>query len=264
MVYFLFLAVIFAACFLAALPGKVRAWSNNPYVNTPICMASDNQERPQITSDGAGGAIITWWDYRNGASVIYAQRVDSSGTPQWSADGVPICTATSGQGNAQIISDGAGGAIITWDDYRSGNWSKWDIFAQRVSASGTPQWTSDGVAICTAWDSQLHPQIISDGAGGVIITWRDYRSGNADIYARRVTASGTPQWSADGVPICMASGHQWNPHITSDGSGGAIISWEDYRGGWSNCDIYAQQIGKTGILGKTHRSLPFLPLLLLE
>ena len=67
------------------------------------------------------------------------------------------------------------------------------------------QWTADGVALCTAANDQINPQIVSDGSGGAIITWQDYRGGNYDIYAQRVNASGAVQWTADGVAVCTAA-----------------------------------------------------------
>ena len=92
---------------------------------------------------------------------------------------VPLCTAANQQYSSTIVSDGAGGAIVTWYDIRSGNY---DIYAQRVNAAGVPQWTANGVALCTAANNQYSPTIVSDGAGGAIVTWYDYRSGTyADI-----------------------------------------------------------------------------------
>nr|MBA3899626.1 T9SS type A sorting domain-containing protein [Bacteroidota bacterium] len=155
-----------------------------------ICTATGARE-PQLISDGAGGAIITWQDRRSGLfeADIYAQRVNESGVVQWTADGVAISTATGEQRWPQLISDDAGGAIITWTDNRSG-FSESDIYAQRLNASGVVQWTADGVAISTTTGDQQNPQLISDGAGGAIITWQDQRSGNNDIYAQNVCASG--------------------------------------------------------------------------
>ena len=87
----------------------------------------------------------------------------------------------------KIVSDGAGGAIVTWLDLRNG--THMDIYSQRVDASGVVQWTADGVALCTASDSQADHAIVSDGAGGAIVVWRDRRSGWDEIYAQRVNAS---------------------------------------------------------------------------
>ena len=39
----------------------------------------------------------------------------------------------------------------------------------------------------------------------------------------------------------MASGDQTSPRIIPDGSGGAVITWQDERAG--NSDIYAQRLG---------------------
>jgi len=241
--YFFFFSVILAACFHIAFSDQACAWSNNPTVNTPICTASYHQRNPQITSDGLGGAIITWEDNRNDNTDIYARRVNASGTSQWIANGVGICTADANQTDPQITTDGSGGAIITWQDNRSGNWN---IYAQRVDASGNvpSSWPPNGVAICTVSGEQESPNIISDGSGGAIITWQDNRSGNYDIGARRVDASGTAQWTPNGVAICTASGNQLFPQITTDGSGGAIITWVDNRS--DNTDIYARRVDASG------------------
>lgn len=226
------------------LPRSIAlAWSNDPTQNTPICTASDNQESPQLISDGSGGAIMTWQDSRSGNADIYAQRVDSCGVVQWADDGVAICSASGDQLAPQLITDGSGGAIITWWDYRGGFSS--GVYAQRVDSGGVVRWAPDGVAICTAWSDHSAPQIISDGSGGAIITWEDCRSGEGcDIYAQRVDLSGSIKWAAGGVAISTASGNQGSPQLTSDGLGGAIIAWQDYRSG--NGDIYARRIDSAG------------------
>ncbi len=98
---------------------------------------------------------------------------------RWTADGVGVRTAAANDAaGPQIVPDGSGGAIITWADYRSG--SKYDIYAQRVDASGTPLWTADGVGVRTAAANDADsPQIAPDGSGGAVITWADYRSGTS-------------------------------------------------------------------------------------
>jgi len=217
----------------------VTQWTAN---GVALCTAVDNQGGPTILSDGGGGAIVTWADARSGYSDIYAQRVNASGVPQWTANGVALCTATYHQGSPMIVSDGAGGAIVTWEDLRSVSSS--DIYAQRVSASGVAQWTANGVALCTAGNDQNNSRIASDGAGGAIVTWYDLRSGNSNIYAQRVNASGVPQWTVDGIAVC-ASGAAQFPTIALDGAGGAIVTWQDYRSGTSY-DIYAQRVNSSG------------------
>jgi hypothetical protein len=213
----------------------------------PICTASGNQFVPRVISDGAGGAIIVWMDNRGGYYDMYAQRVNAYGTTQWTADGVAVCTAARSQYNPDILSDGAGGAIIVWYDARI-SVANSDIYAQRISAAGVSQWTANGVAICTATGYQSSPRIASDGSSGAIITWYDGRNSTSgyDIYAQRITALGATQWTADGVPLCTATGTQDYPEVTFDGSGGAIVAWADQRTG--SYDIYVQRVDGSGVV----------------
>src|SRR5258706_1554610 len=131
---------------------------------------------------------------------------------------VALSAAASDQYGSTIVSDGAGGAIVTWIDFRSG--TNYDIYAQRVNAAGVSQWAADGVALSTAADGQRDPTMVSDGAGGAIVAWFDRRSGtNYDIYAQRVNAAGVPLWTANGVALSAAANHQYSPTIPSDTAG---------------------------------------------
>ena len=224
--------------------GAFAQWSNNPSVNNAVCNFAGSQTNVQVVSDGAGGAICTWVDTRNGAQDIYAQRINATGALQWNVDGIAICNAVSDQYFPRLVSDAAGGAIIAWYDNRAGNY---DIYAQRINATGAVQWTADGVAICTATGNQNAHQLIADGSGGAIIVWSDGRGGgpNADILAQRIDASGTVLWTTNGASVCNATSLQNTPQLVSDGAGGAIISWEDWRS-FSQPDIYAQRISSNG------------------
>ena len=235
---------ILALCTCLTSPA-LAAWPHDPVSgNVAVCTATGQQQSPAIVSDGAGGAIITWHDFRSGTNYdIYAQRINSLGLPQWTANGVVVCNASSDQQFPAIVSDGAGGAVIAWQDIRGATGV--DIYAQRINAAGVPQWTANGVALCTAGNDQQFPALVSDGAGGAIATWRDYRNvTNADVYAQRINAAGVVQWTANGVPVCVAAGDQFTPTLASDGAGGAIITWTDNRSG--TYDIYSQHLNAAG------------------
>jgi hypothetical protein len=202
-----------------------------------------------IVPDGGGGAIIAWPDRRLGAeSDLYAQRIDASGNPLWKANGITVCDSPGNQGSCMLTPDGAGGAVLAWNDERPGYGT--DIYAQRVDSSGIPQWSANGVAICTADGYQLRPAITTDGTGGAIIAWEDRRTGGdydySDIYARRVDASGNPMWTPDGVAICTEEYAQDRQRIVSDGQGGAVISWHTFPGGSYGAGVYAQRVDAMG------------------
>jgi hypothetical protein len=235
-----------------------RQWAAN---GVAVCSAPYAQAGQRMVSDGAGGAVIAWADIRSGGSYdIYAQRIDASGSPQWATGGSAICVAPNSQGGLQMAGDGMGGAIITWQDQRESS-SETDIYAQRINGAGEIQWTPNGVAL-TGNGRSTGPAIVSDGEGGAIVAWEDDRHGTPfesriDIYARRIDAAGVPQWMADGVAVSTAPGNQRYPQIVSDGAGGAIIAWQDYRNG--NWDIYVQNVDSSGGLGSQPMSAVIEP-----
>jgi hypothetical protein len=220
-------------------------WTNN---GVAICTAPNNQYLPKIISDGAGGAIATWHDFRiGGVADIFVQRVDGAGTALWTPNGVILSGPASSEYSPAIIADGAGGAIVSWQDFRTG---AGDIFAQRVNPSGAPQWTLHGVLVSAGrWD--VNGQLASDGAGGAIVTWHSIEDGvdafEYDLFVQRVGAAGAVQWTVDGVPISTAPGNQIGSTLIADGIGGAIVAWEDStHGGSTNYDIRAQRVDLSG------------------
>lgn len=236
---FSFLLIIVGFCATAQ-------WSPNPSLNNAICALSSHQMDVQLVSDGNGGAIVVWRDGRNisNSMDVYAQHINAFGALMWNVDGVAICNATLDQYAPRLVSDGSGGAIIAWYDNRAGNY---DIYAQRINASGTVQWATDGVAICTATGNQNAHQLLADGSGGAFIVWSDGRVGgpNADIYGQRVNAAGVVQWATDGAAISFASSLQNLPQLTTDGANGFFVTWEDWRS-FGQADIYAQKVSANG------------------
>lgn len=146
----------------------VNQWNTNGIVISNVAV---KQTLPIIIEDGVGGAIIAWHDYRNGNRDIFAQRVDSSGNILWTSNGISVVSKPTEQGGMRMISDGAQGVIIVWQDSINGNY---DIFAQRISSTGLAMWTTGGVGLCNDLESQINPKITEDGLGGAIICWQDF------------------------------------------------------------------------------------------
>ncbi len=155
-----------------------------------LCSAAGNQQVEGIASDGDGGAVVVWIDLRGGDEDIYARRIDSSGTPLWAADGVPVAALPGRQYHSSTATDGAGGVYVTYEDWGMPIVDT-DISVQRIDADGNVRFTSSGLPICAAAGWQFYPEICPDGFGGSLITWEDYRSGlDRDIYAMRINGNG--------------------------------------------------------------------------
>lgn len=227
--------------------GKAQ-WSKYPVMNTSVCQESSDQQAPAMTTDGAGGTIITWYDQRNTKDYdIYAQRLNAWGVEQWTKGGVLICSASGDQAKPVITSDGNGGAIIAWMDRRGGTY--FDLYAQRIDASGSAQWTTDGIVVDNSGGDKINPCILPDNSGGAIIVWEDTRSGESDVYGQYINSGGKMLWNSGGLDICTIVGNQRTPRMIKNGDT-VIVVWDDSRTSKKApvYDIYAQGVDLSGNL----------------
>jgi hypothetical protein len=182
--------------------------------------------------------------------LIVMSLVPASAHAAWPPGGRALCTQTGQQTGPTAVSDGAGGAIVLWSGGVYGA-----LNCQHVLASGEldPAWPVDGVAVCTTRQVPSFPVIMADGAGGAYIAWTEAAFGSRDIYGQRVLASGTRAWDSTGVIIAGAANVQAHPGLVPDGSGGAIVSWQDARlgGSGTTVDIYATRLRSNGTVDPT-------------
>ena len=248
-----------------ALAGVPRlAFADWPQSGRALVTAAGDQIGPAIAPDGAGGAIVAWHDRRTFPFNIDARHVLATGAldPAWPINGRALMTdaliatiVPQGKEFPAIVSDGAGGAIVTWPDARSSG-NGLDIHAQHVLASGAvdASWPVNSVTVCSATGDQIAPVIVSDGNRGAFIAWSDARtdptSFDFDVFAQHVLASGVvdPAWPANGTLVSAAPKGQVGLAIVADGLGGIIVTWTDFRSGNPGSDIYAGHVFGTGVV----------------
>jgi hypothetical protein len=184
-----------------------------------------------------------------GFSDIYAQRMNSDGAPAagWTASGLRVCGADNYRSGAFVTPDGFGGVLLSWYDYRS---SGPGIFAARVSPGGSlvPGWTTDGTLVSepnSPYSQYQNGQSVApDGAGGVYVLWK--RSDVAtSAFIQHLSPSGVvaPGWLPYGARVAP-SADQGDASLTSDGDGGAIVSWSEHCCGRTG--LYAQRFALDG------------------
>lgn len=205
----------------------------------PICDAPGDQLFPSAVPSG-DGMIVVWLDGRGGKPMAFAQKVDRKGGKLWKED-IPLCRSGGKLFAPQAVTDGSDGAIVVWVELRGGDK---DIYAQRISGDGRVMWGERGKPVCVEGGLQDNPVLIPDGEGGVIVTWEDWRNGNQDIYAQRISSEGDPLWVENGVPVCDAPGDQYDPFPAADEKGGVVVVWWDITA--ERWDIRAQRISKEG------------------
>lgn len=145
---------------------------------------------PVAVPDGSGGVILAFEKNWEDTVQIYAQRIDFSGNTVWTEGGVPLCARSDEMYLPSIITDGSGGAIISWSDGWDG--PGLDIYAQRLSAVGVPEWGAAGIAVCAEINVQDCAVITAASPGEAMVVWRDKRNLlNFDIYCGRLTYEGS-------------------------------------------------------------------------
>jgi flagellar hook capping protein FlgD len=223
------------------------AWPANGslvYVNSRIA--------PTPVADGSGGAFVAC---NSGRVFVFHVLSNGAADPAWPADGVAITPSSvvTNSGKSSV-SDLAGGMFVVWADN-----SGLRVRVQHVLGSGIvdPSWPAGGREVPGSLVGNTQATVaVSDGGGGVIITWSDNRVNAWDLYAQHVRADGTldPAFPPGGRQVSTVPGTQHAPTLVPAASG-AIAIWEDYRSGTS-WDIYAQLISMSATVAvePAHRS----------
>lgn len=213
------------------------------------CGAADYQWVEGIASDHAGGCVVVWSDSRDQVTTgvdLYAQRIGASGSVLWPIpNGMSVAVAPGNQWGVRMVVDQSY-AYFVWPDGRNVATGQ-DIYAQTIQLWNGAVTTGSGAAICVVAGEQSSPDLILDTYGYVRMVWSDARSGAYDIYAQSMLWNCLPQWAANGVAVCTATGSQFDPRIAVGSQGRAAVVWSDFRGG--SYDIYAQEINDYNGLG---------------
>lgn|GEM_PF-2021174 len=196
-----------------------------------------------IVPDGEGHAIVMW---RGGNFLtdfdLFAARILSSGDTAWVRD---ICSALFMQSITSVIPSISRGAVIAWEDHRSGDY---DVYIQKLDNSGAILWGENGLQLTNITGDQEAPQIIEDAEGYIFAVWNDTRSGtDFDIYCQRISPAGEILFPVNGLPVAVISmSDQEETSLIPDGAGGAYICWEDGRIMFGDRDIYALHLTAAG------------------
>ncbi len=201
-----------------------------------------------LVSDGSNGAVIisysSTYDLLTTSSLdtLRAQRIDAGGVPQWVSPGTVVASPGAQIDDIAVSADGAGGVVVAWSDERTALARVW---AQRVNASGSAQWTAGGAAIGNSAASQALTGIAPDGSGGAIVAWSEDSAGDRDLFAQRIAGNGSLPWGAGGIAVVGAAGGQYRGGLAADGAGGAFVGWTDNRAGTVR-HVFAQRVGAGG------------------
>jgi len=196
----------------------------------------------QMISDGSGGVIIASISEEQKLNIL---KLDSKGNYPWGEDGLPVYFGEYAH-SLHMTSDGSGGVIIVQQNLTQTE-RNFEIFVQKVNSDGSLPWGQKGILLYPPWGNAEEVEIVNDGSGGAIVSWQvEWK----DIRVQRVDANGNVLWQQNGVPLEINKAAEGpflhTPLLVSDGSGNAIVTWEDLRHGLAS--IYAQRVGSDGTI----------------
>jgi hypothetical protein len=158
--------------------------SGQPVWTASLSLARGYEYEPALVADGSGGFLSAWTVHDD----LYGVRLNENGAVAcgWVWSGSPICTRPGEQEDVRIVPDASGGGLFAWQDERDGDW---DIYGLRMTGEGAvhADWAEAGNPMCRLPGDQVALQLVSADPLSAIAVWQDSRSGEADIYAQRVT-----------------------------------------------------------------------------
>jgi hypothetical protein len=201
-------------------------------------MTNHDQENMDVVY-GNNLVAAAWEENRGDFKQIFAQAVDLNNNYIWSVDtGLQVGNVYAQQEYAKIDMMGSD-FNIGWSDYR--DWmSGYDIYAQKIDASGTMLWGAEGKLIASNPGDDVLNDVVED-----YYIWRGGDIYDQNIYVKRVDADGNTAagWPDAGLTVCSAPQNQEKATgmMTPDG---LLIIWRDKRDG--NFDIYGQIVQPDG------------------
>lgn len=208
-----------------------------------------NQIGPEISFNGTS-FLVVWQDGRNGTTNydVYGTLVTISAGGLFTNVNGPNGFLISGAANNQLAptvawNAGANRWLVAWGDQRTN--SNTDIYGSRIEANGTVV-DAAGIAISTAADQQVRPDVASDGTNW-LVAWTDRSSGvsnSENVLGSIVAANGTPGAS---FSVATAANRQEGVRLAYNGTN-YIAVWQDNRLSTTNVNILGARVSPAGVL----------------
>jgi hypothetical protein len=237
-----------------------RVAVNNGNVLDPggilVSRSANQQAAPAMAACG-GKYLVVWTDTRNDYQWpdIYGAITDASFPPAILVSNIAISTAAGRQDLPRVACNGSD-FFVVWADERNGNR---DIYGARVRASDGVVLDPSGIPITTHAAQQNDPAVSYHPSGILQVVWADDRSGNYDIYGKRVSTAGVVDHGSELNITGAVPGNQIRPDLSwyRDAQFAEIprflVVWQDGRSGgeFPVWEVYGRYVNTIGQLFST-------------
>ncbi|OAF15866.1 hypothetical protein AYJ54_39290, partial [Bradyrhizobium centrolobii] len=204
-------------------------------------VTANNQNTPTITGLPNGGFVVAWTNQGSSAPDIKAQVYAADGTKAGSEFLVNSANVYD-QERASIATLSNGDFVVTWNDFRTGDWEvRGQVF--HPTASGATKVGSEFTVDTAFYNSRMVAGVTGLANGNFVISFEDT---TGEIRAQVFTAGGTKVGSEFQVNT-QTSGNQGFSSITALKNGGFVVTWSDEgTGDGSGSAIKAQVYDAAG------------------
>jgi hypothetical protein len=242
----------FATVWTQFLPSPAFASAHVQYIRGdgstvlgPLGRAVTSSSRERATAvaahaeEGVLVALERYDDSHSGELRLVVQWLDGKGRPRWrqGVSAAPVSGVDYQSGDA-LLASSDGGAFVCFT--RAAFGPDLSVFCQRFSADGRRLWGLGGVQAATSNRIMQPPLAVADGNDGLLVFWQDIRhpsrgAGTVTFRGQRLGPDGSRLWGDEGrivyMPRLPRNFGSFPPFdLVSDGSGGAILAFDDWPG----------------------------------
>lgn len=203
--------------------------------------------KPEMMSDGAGGAFFAWHVSVGSFFQGRVQHLDQNGAALWPVQGVEISLELSrSEFNPSMVPVAGTGDIIVFYNKRNSGQSLWGIGGQRISSTGALLWGTNGIEF-VPYDAITEevPRAVPTSNGAMCFV--EQGNFNTTILGFAVDLFGFPIWGNTAQVIASTSSPKDKLRAVAAADGAAIVAWSDARVDTNN--VLIQNVEQNGMLG---------------
>ncbi len=173
-------------------------WTSDSLLNTAVSTAAGDQVIPHIAYTSDGHFYVGFFSLENGNYNVRLQYFDFNGNAQWTSGGIIISnhTQNSWLSDWDLATDTSGNCVLAFNDVRDGNAN---VYAYKISPTGTFEWGADGIALTTAVEDEYAPKICVTGYNNTIVVWERPATPHTQIVMQKIEPDGTLTWGSQGI-----------------------------------------------------------------
>lgn len=185
-------------------------------------VTANNQNTPAITGLPNGGFVVAWTNQGSSAADVKAQVYDASGAKVGGEFLVNSTNPSFDQERASIATLSNGDFVVTWNDFRTGDWQvRGQVF--HPGTSGATKVGAEFTVDTAFYNNRMVAGVTGLAGGNFVISFEDTAG---EIRAQVFTAGGV-KVGAEFQVNTETSGNQGFSSITALKGGGFVVTWSD-------------------------------------